>query len=150
MTYSFFINITIIIFYFHSIIYRQGRIQPKSLTISCIRIFPTLSHILVITSTWWSKLLVAMSVPTSPFVVGPCFESASAMRNWRDKFCNQTILFFGSFLIPMYTYPTLIFRQMRDVLVSARNKQIASDFLEQRYSEVFQKYEVRKLDGCCS
>ena len=58
MTYSFFINITIIIFYFHSIIYRQGRIQPKSLTISCIRIFPTLSHILVITSTWWSKLLV--------------------------------------------------------------------------------------------
>lgn len=60
-------------------------------------------------------------------------------------------LFFDSYVhLPNFDISSDAFNTLRDVLVSARNKQIASDFLEQRYSEVFQKYEVRKLDGCCS
>jgi calcium binding protein 39 len=57
-------------------------------------------------------------------------------------------LFFDSFVhLPNFDVASDAFNTLRDVLVSSRNKQIASDFLEQRYTEVFKKYEVCLMSG---
>ena len=54
--------------------------------------------------------------------------------------------FFDSYVhLPNFDVASDAFNTLRDILVSSRNKQIASDFLEQRYTKVFQKYEVRAL-----
>jgi calcium binding protein 39 len=52
-------------------------------------------------------------------------------------------LFFDTFVhLPNFDVASDAFNTLRDILVSSRNKQIATDFLEQRYTEVFKKYEV--------
>jgi len=52
-------------------------------------------------------------------------------------------LFFDSFVhLPNFDVASDAFNTLRDILVCARHKQVAADFLERHYTEVFARYEV--------
>mmetsp|Transcript_9706 Transcript_9706/g.14630 ORF Transcript_9706/g.14630 Transcript_9706/m.14630 type:complete len:419 (+) Transcript_9706:219-1475(+) len=56
---------------------------------------------------------------------------------------EQLWLFFDSFVhLPNFDVASDAFNTLRDILASPRNKQIASEFLEEKYEEVFEKYEM--------
>ena len=59
---------------------------------------------------------------------------------------EQLWLFFDSFVhLPNFDVASDAFNTLKEILAGARNKQIAAEFLEERYEEVFLKYQVR---GC--
>lgn len=56
--------------------------------------------------------------------------------------------FFDEYVhLPNFDVASDAFNTLRDILVSVRNKEIASDFLEQRYDDVFAKYEILLESG---
>lgn len=58
-------------------------------------------------------------------------------------YSEQLWLFFDSFVhLPNFDVASDAFNTLRDILASPRTKQIASEFLAERYDIVFSKYEV--------
>lgn len=56
---------------------------------------------------------------------------------------EQLWLFFDSFVhLPNFDVASDAFNTLKEILAGSRNKQIAAEFLEERYDEVFSKYQV--------
>ncbi|CAE7519457.1 Cab39l [Symbiodinium microadriaticum] len=56
---------------------------------------------------------------------------------------EQLWLFFDAFVhLPNFDVASDAFNTLKEVLAGARNKQIAAEFLEERYDQVFFKYQV--------